>query len=99
MISSIIQSIGNEGQIVLCLPDRSMSGRRIPLFTTRSWVTEQLIGKANELGFEVVTPVNIAPRIGHLFHPPHFWTSERALRRSILFFRLKKKQPRGAAIR
>lgn len=91
----LFKSLKPNGQMVIALPDKSHSGRRIPLFATRIWVTEQIIAKAEEHGFEAVIPANILPRIGNLFQPPYYWNSEKALKRVILHFQFRqKKRPR-----
>ncbi len=90
-IKGMLSRIGDEGQIVLCLADRSHSGRQIAAFTTRSWVIHQIITEAQALGLEPIREVQIAPEPGSLFRPPYYWESERALRRSILHFRFRRR--------
>ena len=87
----IMRGLKPKAQVIIALPDRSHSGRRIPLFATRTWVTQQVISKAEEHGFEASTPARILPHLGDLFQPPYYWNSEKALSRAILHFQFVKK--------
>jgi len=82
-------------QLVIAVPDYSHSGRRIPLFATRVWVTIQVIALAELQGFETVVPARIAPGLNNILEPPFYWTSEKALTRSILHFQFRKKKTLG----
>jgi hypothetical protein len=95
MLDVFFDSIKPRAQMVIALPDQSHSGRRIPRFATRIWVTEQILSKAEEHGFEAVVPASILPRYGGLFQPPYYWNSEKALKRIILHFQFRKKRRPG----
>ena len=86
----MLRSLKPTGQLVICLPDRSYTGRHIPSFSTRGWVTQQVQAEAQHLKLRVVVPGNVVPRPGELFRFPYYWESERALRRSILHFRFAR---------
>jgi len=88
----LLSDLKDNSQLVMALPDRSHSGRRIPLFATRTWVIHQVIAKAQEHGFEALTPACILPSHGLLFQPPYYWNSEKALKRSVLHFQFRKKR-------
>ncbi len=88
----LISLLNPEAQLVIALPEKSHSGRKIPLFATRTWITQEVIAKAEEQGFELVSPSKILPRIRNLFSPPYYWKSERALTRAILHFQFRKKR-------
>jgi tRNA G10 N-methylase Trm11 len=90
---AIFDSLKPTSQLVIALPDHSHSGKHIPLFATRVWVTEQIIAKADKHGFEAVVPAQILPRLGNLFQAPYYWNSEKALKRVILHFQFRKKRP------
>lgn len=95
----LLASLKPEAQLIIAVPDISHSGRRIPLFATRTWITQQVIAKAEAQGFEAVVPASIIPRLGHLFDPPYYWNSERALTRAILHFQFRhKKGPRNESL-
>lgn len=86
-IRAIIARLNSGGQLVLCLPDRSYTGRRIPTFVVKEWVTQQVLSEAELQGREVVNEALVVPRPDWLWRPPYYWESERALRRAILHFR------------
>lgn len=88
-LTVMIRSLKHEGQLVLCLPDRSYTGRTSPFFTHKEIVIHQVISIAEQEGFEIITPSQVSEP-SSLFRPPFYWESERALRRSILHFKLRK---------
>lgn len=91
-LDRMLTALEGGGEIVICLPDKSRSGREIPAFVLSGWVTQQLLAKAGKHGLEPVIDASVLPRPGSLFRPPYYWQSERALRRSILHFRLVPKR-------
>jgi len=88
MISVFIRALKNEGQLVLCLPDRSHIGRRSYFFTHKQMVTHQVLAAAEAAHREVIALTFAVPR-RDIFRPPYYWESERALRRAILHFRIR----------
>lgn len=90
MIRCFIRSLKSEGQIVLCLPDQSKTGRELPYFTQQEFITQQIIIVAEELNCEILNSTFFVPKAVGLFRPPYYWESERALRRSIIHFRIRK---------
>lgn len=83
----MVRSLTDGGQLVLCLPELSYTGRRIPSFVTRGWVTQQLLAEAQKLGLQAIMPAQVVPNPGELFRVPFYWESERALRRNVVHFR------------
>ena len=90
-IPVLLGQLTNESQLVIAVPDWSHTGRRIPIFATREFITHQVIVSAEQLEFEVIRSPYAVPRAGTLFRAPFYWESERALRRAILHFRFRKK--------
>lgn len=90
-LKAMIGSLKNEGQLVLCLPDCSYTGRNSPFITHKEIVIQQIISIAEMNGYEIITSYHTIPEPITLFKPPYYWESERALRRSILHFKLRKK--------
>lgn len=80
-----------EGQLVICLPERSLTGKHINFFTQKEIITIQLFEQANELGKEIISEANSLPNPKWLYTPPYYWESEKSLRRAILHFRVRKK--------
>lgn len=87
-----LESLKDNGQIVICLPEISHTGRKSPFFTHKEVFTKQLLSIAEDLGLEVVLPGKIVPNPKNLYSPPYYWESERALRRTILHFRVRMKR-------
>jgi hypothetical protein len=78
-----------HGQLVFAVPDWSHTGKRLPYFTYRNVITQQVLVAAEKHGREVFHPALSVPAPGALFRPPYYWESERALRRAILHFRIR----------
>ena len=83
--------IDGKGQLVLCLPDRSHTGRNLQYFTQKDFVTQQILAIADSMNLEAIVHADIVPFPTNLFRPPYYWESERALRRQILHFRFRQR--------
>jgi len=90
VIPAMIRSLREEGQLVIALPDWSHTGRQVPFFAHKEFVTQQVLVAAEELGAEVFGAAYMAPSPGSMFKPPFYWEADRALRRAILHFRIRK---------
>jgi 16S rRNA G966 N2-methylase RsmD len=88
MIPRIVASLKPDGHLVMCLPERSYTGRRTFSFTHKDLVVRQVLLAAKKIGYEVL--VDTAPTPVALYRPPYYWTSEKALSRSIVYFRFRK---------
>jgi hypothetical protein len=90
-IEKMIMALKNDGQLVLCLLDRSHTGRRSPYFTHKELITQQVLSIAERARpkREVIIPAYAVPKQRDLFRPPYYWESDRALRRAILHFRIR----------
>ncbi len=84
-IDKAIASIRPKGQLILCLPAESFTGRDLPYCTRSDVISRQILVKAHKQGRLVYQPANSLPLAS--LSPPYYWESERALRRSILHFR------------
>jgi hypothetical protein len=91
MIPAMIRALKPQGQLLLCLPDRSHTGRLSPLFTHKEIVIQQVLAAADEQGREVIQDALTVPAPSELFVAPFYWEAERSLRRAILHFRLRSK--------
>lgn len=89
VISVLVGAVRDDGQLIICLPQRSHTGRRLPVCTRSSLVTSQIIAEADRQGREVVVSGRILPKMPRVFSPPYYWESEKALRRAILHFRIR----------
>ena len=89
MIPIMINCLRPDGHLVMCLPERSYTGRKTYSFTHKKIVVREVLMAAKEKGFEVLT--GAVPTPGALYRPPYYWRSEKALSRSIVYFRLRKR--------
>lgn len=78
-----------DGQLVFAVPDWSYTGKRLPYFTFKQVITQQVLAAAEKHNRQVYHPAISVPAPGALFRAPYYWESERALRRAILHFRLR----------
>lgn len=88
-LRSMVRALCDGGQLVICLPAISHTGREIPQFTSSGFVTHQVLTEAEEIGIDAVLMAQSVPSPGVLFRAPYYWESERALRRIILHFRFR----------
>lgn len=91
ILRASIAALKPDGQLVICLPERSSIGKIPMAFTQKNIVTHQVLALANEANKEVLVPARSMPGTGALFGPPFYWASERALHRSILHFRIRSR--------
>jgi hypothetical protein len=89
VIRAMVRALTPNGQLILAVPDWSHTGRQLPSFTQKEFVTQQVLRAAEDEGREVIRSSYRAPRAHALFRAPFYWQSERALRRAILHFRFR----------
>lgn len=83
-IDTAIDSLKPNGQLIICLPAESYTGRDLPYCTRSDLVSRQIIMKAHQKNRLVYRPAQSLPIIS--LNPPYYWEAERALRRVILHF-------------
>ncbi|MCK9414130.1 MAG: hypothetical protein M0Q53_17645 [Prolixibacteraceae bacterium] len=83
-VDKAISSLRPQGQLIICLPAESYTGRELPYCTRIDLVTRQIICSAHNQGRLVYKPALSFPLSS--LAPPYYWESERALRRTILHF-------------
>lgn len=88
VLRQAVRSLRSGGQLVVCVPEMSTIGKNPAAFTHRTIIAHQVIAFAAEARRSVVSPVRSVPGPHMLLHPPYYWASERALRRSILHFQI-----------
>jgi 23S rRNA G2445 N2-methylase RlmL len=86
-LHSAVMALRDKGHLVICLPAESYTGRNLPYCTRSNIVANQVLVKARELRKEIYRPARSVPNSVCL--PPYYWKSEKALRRTILHFRIK----------
>lgn len=92
VIKAMIFALKDDGQLVLCLPDWSHTGRQVPYFTRKEFITQQVLAMAEQAKREVINSAYAVPPPSEIFRAPFYWESERALRRAILHFRIRTRQ-------
>lgn len=80
------------GQVAMCLPEQSRTGRTIQPYARRGWVMRHLLAKVASQGRH--EPTWEAVTVGVPFDPPYFWRSGRALERAIVHMRVKRRSQR-----
>jgi len=83
-IEKAIISIKPFGQLIMCLPYESFTGRSLPYCTKKDLVSRLIIIKAHQLNRLIYSPSLSYPQAFHL--PPYYWESDKALRRVIIHF-------------
>jgi hypothetical protein len=84
-----VRFLKDGGQLILALPDWSHTGRRLPAFILKDFITHQILVIAEEEGREVINSADQIPET--VPTAPYYWESEKALRRAILHFRFRKR--------
>ncbi|MEW8201648.1 MAG: hypothetical protein AB2697_05330 [Candidatus Thiodiazotropha endolucinida] len=85
-IDTAIRAIKSNGHLIICLPAESYTGRDLPYCTRSDMITNQVLIKAGAMNRKVYMPAKSLPTRG--FSPPYYWEADKALRRTILHFRL-----------
>lgn len=83
-IEKAIKSLKPYGQLIMCLPFESYTGRSLPYCTKKDLVSRLIIIKAHQLNRIIYSPALSYPQAFHL--PPYYWESDKALRRVIIHF-------------
>jgi hypothetical protein len=86
-----LERLNDGGQIVMALPEQSFIGRDPAFFADRRFVEQQVAAAAHGLGRELVTSAEVVPSQPPIFKGPYYWESERALRRSIVHYRIGRR--------
>ena len=85
----MIRALKDGGQLIFAVPDWSHTGRQLPAFTHKEFLTHQILVAAEKCGKEIFNTAIHIPYGNVRNHPPYYWESERALRRAILHFRFR----------
>lgn len=85
-IDAAIRALKNKGQLIICLPAESYTGRDLPYCTRSGLIKNQVLVKARAQGKEAVVPARSLP--SKVLQAPYYWEAERALRRVLLHFHI-----------
>lgn len=83
-IDKAILSLRKMGQLIICLPAESYTGRDLAYCTRSDLVSRQIIIKAHQHKRYLFRPAQSIPT--NSLNVPYYWESEKALRRVILHF-------------
>lgn len=84
-LTKAIMALKSNGQLIICLPAESYTGKDLPYCTRIDVVSRLILIKSMELGRKVYKLSTSLPLKD--FEPPYYWESDKALRRGILHFR------------
>lgn len=85
-LDAAILSLRSGGHLIIALPAESYTGRELPYCTKSGLLISQILVKARKLDRHLFMPAAGVPH--KLLRPPYYWEAERALRRTILHFRV-----------
>lgn len=94
-IESALVALRDGGDLILCLPERSHSGRYSPAFTHRELVIHELFLGAGKVGRDLIFPRDGVRGREELHGREYYWESPKALRRSVVHVQVRH-QPRQA---
>lgn len=89
-IEKMVMALKNGGQIILCLPAFSYSGKVVNIFAQKEIVFRQFSIAAEKNNMYLVEKKENLPQPEQLYSFPFYWDSEKALRRDILRFQFFK---------
>jgi Putative RNA methylase family UPF0020 len=87
---AVLLALRDGGDLILCLPERSHSGRYSPAFTHRELVTHELHLSAGKLRRQLIFPRDGVRGSERLFGDNYYWESPKALRRSVLHVQVRR---------
>jgi tRNA G10 N-methylase Trm11 len=94
-IWAAVAALRDGGQLVICCPHYSYSGRHVPIFIQPEFVTQQVLLAARDHDKAVHTEQHSLPAELDGLRPPFYWEAPTALQRSILHFRFASNNNRN----
>lgn len=90
-INAMVKTMNNGGQIIMCLPAISYSGKAVNVFAQKEIVSRQFMIAAQENDMIIAANDDNFPNPKEIYSFPFYWDSEKALRRDIVRFQFFKK--------
>jgi tRNA G10 N-methylase Trm11 len=87
-----VAALRDGGQLVICCPHYSYSGRHVPVFIQPEFVIQQILMAASDHNKVARSELFSLPSELHGLKPPYYWEAPTALQRSILHFRFQTKR-------
>lgn len=85
-INAMVRVMNNGGQIIMCLPSFSYSGKPVNIFAQKEMVSRQFMIAAQENNMYITEKKENLAEPTQLYTFPFYWDSEKALRRDIVRF-------------
>ena len=89
MIPSFIDALRPNGQLIMCLPMRSFTGKNIPIFVRSDFVVSQIVASSISKGRKALNVGRMRPGPTGLFGAPYYWFAGKTLGRDIVHFRFE----------
>lgn len=90
-INAMVRVMDNGGQIIMCLPSVSYSGKTVNVFAQKEIVSRLFMIAAQENNMFIAENEGNFPKPREIFSFPFYWDSEKALRRDIVRFQFFRK--------
>ncbi len=90
-INAMVRTMDNGGQIIMCLPSVSYSGKTVNVFAQKEIVSRQFMIAAQENNMFIAENEGNFPKPSEIYSFPFYWDSEKALRRDIVRFQFFRK--------
>lgn len=90
-IDAMVKTMNNGGQIIMCLPSISYSGKAVNVFAQKEIVSRQFMIAAQKNDMIIAMNDDNFPNPKEIYSFPFYWDSEKALRRDIVRFQFFKK--------
>jgi tRNA G10 N-methylase Trm11 len=94
-IWAAVDALRDGGQLVICCPHYSYSGRHVPVFIQPEFVKQQVLLAARDHDKAVHAEHHSLPEELDGLRPPYYWEAPTALQRSILHFRFASNNSRA----
>ncbi|MCA0363603.1 MAG: hypothetical protein LCH67_06135 [Bacteroidetes bacterium] len=79
-----IKSLKPFGQLIICLPGESYTGKELPYCTKSNLISRKIMIVAESLGRVIISRSKSIPNLN--LNPPYYWEADKALKRTILHF-------------
>lgn len=86
LFDECIRVLKPGGQLIVCLPTNSKTGRYIPIYQTKYVVVPHIISAAYRHKKQLIRPISSRLKYGTLVDPPYYWGGTSAVGRDVLHF-------------
>ena len=75
MIPRLLSALGRESHLVMAIPEWSHTGRQLPAFAYKEFITHQVLVVADSMRMDILRPLYASRWAGALFRAPFYWES------------------------